>query len=395
MSEQYEYDTAHDDRERAALGEILRRTFNFTADRVPRFFEVAGQENLRVLRQAGTVVGGLVIIHMGQFFGGRAVKTAGIAAVGIDPHARGLGAAGALMRAVVREMHAMRVPISSLYPATQPLYRRVGYEQAGTYYRCTLPTASIDSREREMKVRPITDADQSAIEKCYQARAQRNSGHLDRTNYVWSRVRHHRGAEATGYLVEGPQGVEGYACIVPQDSPTRPYNLYCTDLVAQTPGAAQRLLKFFADHRSMAGEVIWHGHPSDAIHLNLREQSVRDEVKDQWMVRLLDAAAAIEARGYPPGLAAEVHLDVHGDEVLPEINNGRLLLRLAGGRAEAQRGEGRGAVKVHIRGLASLYSGFISPWQARAAGWLEGEDEALATLAAAFAGPAPWLADHF
>ncbi|MCL4198019.1 MAG: GNAT family N-acetyltransferase [Phycisphaerales bacterium] len=395
MGEQFEYGAAAGEAECAALGEILGRTFHFPTERVPRFFDTAGRENLRVLRQGGAVVGGLVIVHMGQFFGGRAVKMAGIAAVGIDPHARGLGAASALMREAVNEMHAMGYPISSLYPATQPLYRRVGYEQAGTFYRCVLPTASIDSRRRDLAIRPMTGADQSAVERCYLARARACNGHLDRKEYVWSRVRRHRGAEASGFLVQGANGLEGYAWIVQEDSPSRPYNLYCTDLVAITSAAAERLLAFFADHRSMAGEVIWHGHPSDAIHLNLREQSIRDEVKDQWMLRLLDAAAAIEARGYWPGASVETHLEVHGDEVLPHINNGRLLLRIARGRAEARRGQGRGDVRVHIRGLAALYSGFLSPWQARAAGWLEGDDDALDGLAGAFVGPAPWLADHF
>lgn len=395
MSGQFEYGTAADEAERAALGEILRRTFHFPPERVPRYFEVAGHENLRVVRKGGLVVGGLVIIPMGQFFGGRAVRMAGIAAVGIDPQARGLGAASALMRGAVAEMHSRRCPISSLYPATQPLYRRVGYEQAGTYYRCTLPTGSIDSRRRDLAIRPITAADESAVQQCYLARARRSTGHLDRTEYVWSRVRNHRGTEASAFLVEGAGGVEGCVRVVQQDSPTRPYNLYCTDLVALSQAAAERLLAFFADHRSMAGEVIWHGHPSDAIHLSLREQSIHDEVKDQWMLRLLDAAAAIEARGYPPGVAIEAHLDLYGDDVLGHVNNGRLLVSVGEGRGEARRREGRGDVRVHIRGLAAIYSGFISPWQARAAGWLEGDDEALDGLAAAFAGPAPWLADHF
>lgn len=395
MNHDYEYSCVGDDRQAAALGEILRHTFHFPPERVPLFFENAGRDNLRVLRKSGVVVGGLVVIPMGQFYGGRSVKMAGIAAVGIDPHERGRGAAGTLMSAAVREMHAMGFPLSALYPATQPLYRRVGYEQAGTFYRCVLPTAVIDPAGREAIVRPATDADASAVEKCYLRRARQVNGHLDRGRYIWSRVQNHRGTEARGFVIEGDGGVEGYVYLIQQDSPTRPYNLFCTDLVVNTPRAARRLLQFFADHRSMAGEVIWHGSPPDAIHLTLREQAARDEVKDQWMLRLLDAAGALEARGYAPGVNVELHLEVHGDEVLPDVNNGRLLVRIADGRAEARRGAGRGSIRVDIRGLASLYSGLVSPWQARAAGWLDGDDDAIAPLAAALAGGAPWIADHF
>lgn len=395
MSETFEYGPATGDEQRAALGEVLRTTFHFSAERVPQFFHLAGHDNLRVIRQRGCVVGGLIIIHMGQYFGGRAVKMAGIAAVGIDQHLRGQGAASVLMSAAVREMHALGYPVSALFPATQPLYQRVGYEQAGTFYRCVLPIAAIDSRARDLTVRPITDADQSSIEKCYRARARRTNGHLDRTNYVWTRVRKNRTGDARGFLVEGDQGVEGYVFVVQQDAPTRSYNLYCPDLVALTQRAAMRLLKFFADHRSMAGEVIWHGSPTDALHLNVREQHIADQVKDQWMLRLLDAGKAIEARGYAPGVTAQLHLDIHGDTALPDVNNGRLLVHIQGGQATAQRGQGRGEIKVTIRGLASLYAGMITPWEARAAGWLEGDDGAITSMAAAFAGGAPWIADHF
>lgn len=389
------YGVPEDEQQRETLGEILRRTFHFPAERVPQYFDLAGHENLRVICHGGAVVGGLVIVPMGQYFGGRAVKMAGIAAVGIDPHMRGQGAASALMSEVVREMHGMGYPISALYPATQPVYQRVGYEQAGTFYRCVLPTAQIDSRDRELTLRPITDADQSAVEKCYLARARHTNGHLNRGPYVWTRVRRARAEHPRGFLVEGPQGVEGYVYLNQKDSPTRSYNLVCTDLVAITPRAALRLLKFFADHRSMAGEVIWNGSPTDALHLNIREQHIRDEVKDQWMLRLLDIGAAIEARGYSPGVTTELHLEVLDDLVLPELNNGRLLVRIAGGRATVERAAGTGEAKVTARGLAPLYSGMLTPWQARAAGWLRGEDDAIAPLAAAFAGGAPWLADHF
>ncbi len=395
MSHEYRYSCVEDDRQAAALGEILRHTFHFPPERVPRFFEVAGRENLRVLHAGGDVIGGLVLIPMGQFFGGRSVKTAGVAAVAIDQHERGRGAASALMSSAVREMRAMGFSLSSLYPATQPLYRRAGYEQAGTAYRCVLPTAHIEAVGREERIRPVTDADASVIERCYLERARRVNGHLDRGRYIWSRVQNHRGTEARGFVVECDGTVEGYTYLIRQDSPTRPYNLLCTDLVANTASAARRLLQFFADHRSMVGEVIWRGSPVDAIHLSLREQAVRDEVKDHWMLRLLDAACAFEGRGYAPGVFGELHLEVHGDDVLPEVNNGRLLVQVAEGRAQVQRGAGRGSVRVHIRGLASIYSGFLSPWQARAAGWIEGEDDAIARLAAALAGAAPWIADDF
>src|SRR5262249_31986324 len=109
--------------------------------------------------------------------------------------------------------------------------------------------------------------------------------------------------------------------------------------------------------------------------------------------RVLDVAAAMTARGFPPGVSGEVHVDVAGDDIVPE-NAGRWLLRVEDGRAEVERG-GRGTLRTDVRGLAALYTGFHSPADLRAAGFADGDDASLASATALFAGPHPWMADHF
>ena len=396
------YGLPRDDAERAALGEILRRTFHFPADRVEAYFQLAGHENLRVARdeESGAVAGGLVIVPMGQFFNGRLVRLAGIAAVGIASHQRGGGVASRMMRAAVAEMQRAGYPLSALYPATQPIYRRVGYEQAGTYFRCALPLSALGPmREREMRLRPITPADEPAVERLYREKARRTNGMLDRGPYVWSRVRQPRAAEPSqGFLVErGPGGpVEGYVYFVQKEAATRPYDLHATDFVALTPDAARRLFAFVADHRSMAGDFVWFGGPTDPALTVLREQSWKIELKDLWMLRVLDIAAALEARGYLPGLDLELHFEIHSDDVLPEINNGRFVLRVRDGRGSVARGTGRGKLRVHINGLAPLYTGHLSALELLATDWLDADSIAIAeTAAAIFARGGSSMVDHF
>ena len=90
-----------------------------------------GKNQLRVTLRGrdGDLVGGLGILFMGQWFGGRSVRTGGIAAVGVPPEERGEGAAEALMTSVLRGLRKRGVPISTLYPSNLRLYRKVGYEQ--------------------------------------------------------------------------------------------------------------------------------------------------------------------------------------------------------------------------------------------------------------------------
>ena len=97
-------------------------------------------------------------------------------------------------------------------------------------------------------------------------------------------------------------------------------------------------------------------------------------------------------RGYPAGLNAELHLDIR-DDILPS-NEGRLVLEIAGGRGEVRPG-GEGRIRLDVRDLAALYSGFMSPAELRTLGTLDAPDADLALAGAVFASPRPWMADMF
>ncbi len=112
----------------------------------------------------------------------------------------------------------------------------------------------------------------------------------------------------------------------------------------------------------------------------------------RWMLRLVDVRAALEARGYPPGLTARLELEV--DDDLLAGNRGRITLEVADGRGSVSDG-GAGALKAHVRGLAPLYSGHLDAAALAAIGLVDGSAGALATASAIFAGPAPWMMEIF
>ncbi len=92
-----------------------------------------GKENLRIARRRGEIAGVLGLIKMGQWFGGRSVPMTGITCVAVAPEHRSAGVATRLVVEALEEIHREGVPISVLYPAPQPVYRRAGSEQAGCY----------------------------------------------------------------------------------------------------------------------------------------------------------------------------------------------------------------------------------------------------------------------
>ena len=384
-----------------ALLDILSPTFNFARELGERYTRIVGRKNYRVARQGSAIVGGCALLPFGQYFGGRRVSMMGVGAVGVAPEHRGRKVASTLMQSILREMHRRGFALSALYPATLPLYRSVGYEQAGTRFEIRIPAKTLNfkglDRGDNLDVRRITLKDEPAIRKCYAEKAQRNPGNLDRSDFIWHRIHAPRGQKTMGFMVINPRTrqVEGYTIYYQKDVPEAPYSLMLTDVVSLTPAAGRRILSFFADHRSMTHEIVFQGSPDDAILKVLPERNFVARLLDHWMLRIVDVPKALTQRGYSPCVRGEVHLEIR-DELI-KSNDGRFAVTVDGGKARVRRG-GEGRVRISIAALAPLYSGHQSPEQLQACGDIEtgkSAREDLDTLAAMFAGPMPWLPDMF
>ena len=380
------------DAELGELSAISAWAFGATREDAAAWWSAAGQEHARVAISGGHVAGGLLEIPMGQWFGGRSVPMVGVAGVCVAPEERGRGVAAGLMRALLKELASRGVPLSALYPATHTLYRSVGYEQAGSRFRARLEPAKLPMSERDLPIARVSDADFESIAAAYARDARGRPGYLDRGDYAWNRVRNPRGEPAHAWVVAPGGQVEGYVYMTQKRGKGMHYDLGLTDIVANTPRAARRLLALLADQRSLADCVIWHTGPSDSLLAVLPERIYELKLSDYFMLRLIDVKAALRARGYAPVLTAELDLEID-DPLLPH-NQGRVRLRIADGAGEIEPG-GAGSLRVSERGLAALYAGFLSAHALKRAGLVDGDDRALETATAVFAGPAPAMSDHF
>ncbi len=379
--------------EEEALRDILLECFALPSERWKQYHELLGPENFRAVRRGGRVLGGLGIYWMGQWFGGRSVRMGGIAAVGVAPESRAGGVARTLMLETLRELRSEGTPLSTLFAATQYLYRSVGYEQAGWRCEYAVPAPMITVRDRSLPMERIDPVQIESLRDLYNGWAKAGNGLLDRNRAIWERAVRPSDAEPIHVYRIGPaDGPEGYLAFS-QIRKTSGYDLFIRDRAALTPGALRRLLSFLADHRSLAREIRWFGPPVEPFFCLLDEQSYRAvQTAERWMLRIVDAARALEERGYPGGLETELDLEIE-DDLLPE-NAGRFVLTVSDGRGRVTTG-GKGDLKTGPRGLAALYSGFMTPRELTAAGWIDAGETAGNAASLIFAGPQPWMPDGF
>lgn len=388
-----EYGPAGDHEELEALARLEAQAFAVPAA-AWRELMARTPDEVRVARVGGRVVGGLLLVPMGQYFGGRSVPSMGVAGVGVAPTARGRGVATALMHAAVREMRARGFALSSLYPATLPLYRRAGYELAGGRYRFRMPCRALPTSDRDPPIEELGARDHRRVASIYRTASRERDGYLDRGEYVWHRVRRDADDRATvGHGVRRDGRLEGYAYVRGRPVEGRiGYDVIVTDMAATGAGAARRILGFLGDHRSLARDVVWAGGVDDPFLALMPEKGWTATLDETWMLRVVDIQAALEGRGFPPSLRTRLELSVR--DPLIRANRGRWVIEIAGGRAEVRPG-GRGSLALSERALASMYSGWAAPAALAARGELEGPKAQVARATEAFPPGRPAMADFF
>ncbi|PZD74576.1 hypothetical protein C1752_01055 [Acaryochloris thomasi RCC1774] len=395
----YEVGLPENAKQMLELGRIISQCFNADLENWQTYVQRLGQTNFRVIQESGRVVGGLGLYPMGQWYGGQAVPMTGIAAVGTVPDCRGQGAAVTLLRHTLQELYEQGLPLASLYASTSHLYRRAGFEQAGSFCRYSLPINQVSLCSSQEAVRdhhtlplmPIQNPESALLVDLYRQQAQASNGNLERNDAIWSSILDDKDQPIYTYLLGTRSAPEGYVILMQRSEPMA-YSLIVRDLVLLTAAAAHRFLRLVADHRSLADRLFWYGSPVNPLLSLLEEQIYRVEHLERWLLRVVNVAQALELRGYPTGVEAELHLEVV-DDLLPS-NTGFFTLQVSGGKGQVSRG-GRGDLKMDVRGLAPLYSGLMTALQLQQMGWLSGRRETFATACTLFSGVSPWMSDHF
>jgi predicted acetyltransferase len=361
------------------------------------FLRECGLENLRVIRDSrGALLAGAGFIASAQRVGGEWVPSALVTAVWAAPQARGRGVATTLIGELVAELRAAGFAMSTLAPANLALYRRAGYEVAAVKHHLTVPTERLPLRAPDgWTVEPLDGLSArapGALAGVYDAALPHlGATATRRVPALWhALLSWNDGGRTTAVAARSPGGeLRGTATL---DTLHSDPTVRVRELVALEADAARTLLAHVAGYRGMFRDATWPGGPADPFAALLRDEPAQDRASP-FMVRVLNVAAALEARGYPAGVTGDFGIEVT-DGALPE-NGGRHTLRLDGsGRGRVEPG-GDGRIRAGVRALAGLFTGHTTPHELALRGGLSGPAADLDGLAAAFAGPRPWLADRF
>lgn len=331
----------------------------------------------------GAVVATGALLDMTQWWHGRAVSTAGVSAITVAPEERGRGLGRRLVSDLLGQCADLGHPLAMLYPATTRLYRSLGWEHAGGWHHVDLSTEALRTIAAErVPVRRAGPGDAAEVAAVVGRvhRAARDCGPVGWPEARWRE--HLGGPDAYHYLAEDGflsyRWAEGNA------------GLEVERLVASSERTLRALWAIVGSGSSTAESVRACVSPMDPVLWLPREREHETVHRSQWMLRVVDAPAAIAARGYPAGVAAGVPLEI--DDPLRPANSGHWRLEIEGGEGRLERSAaGSGAVRLGPRGLSALYCGIPVP-TLRRAGLLQGGDAE--ALGAAFAAT-PFSLDYF
>ncbi len=354
---------------------------------------------------AGGVPCGAAMVHdMRQYWLGSPVGCAGVASVKVAPEYQGAGIGRRLMTELLGLMGERGYPLSALFPATVPLYRSLGWELAGGQYVMTVPGRSLRPL---LAPDPAAGADQAPLPPVRRATPD------DDATVAGVIARSHAIARHAGPLTWDEEPARQwlsrpdlYTCLVGGDGePDAGFaayrwvdghqELFVERVHATTPAALRALWAVIGSHGTMARTVRALTAPDDPVWWLTRERDATITRRGLWMLRVVDAQAAVAARGFRPGLSASVPLEIR-DEARPG-NAGSWTLAVSDGTGTLMKNDGVSspdALTLGPRGLAALYAG-TPVASLRLAGLAAGgAPEADATLDAVFAAT-PFMLDDF
>lgn len=361
-----------------ALLDLRERAFGPVAAARRAAWQAQQEPDIRQRRWLGAFAGSRLVAaaryhDMTQWWCGRPVPMAGVAGVVVAPEQRGRGMGRSLMAALLELIASRGYPLSALFPSTLPVYRSLGWEIAGTSHEAVIPAHALRSLAAADPAVPAGGGPGPP------GGGVRRAGPDDAAEAVEVLGRVHRQARDCGPNTRDPQALRlalgGNGCyaylaadgLLLYDWRDGHDEIFVRLCAASSERTARALWGIVGSHCWIADTVrVWVA-PADPVWWLAREPIAGAVDHDDWMLRVVDPAAAIAARGFPP--AAELALRLRIADPARPVNSGPWRLEISGGRGSLTRGAGlAGAAAGPASGLAAGPAAGLVPASGVAAG---------------------------
>jgi predicted acetyltransferase len=366
----------------------------------------------RVAVRAGRVVAGGLGLLVPQFFGGRPVPSACLAAGYVAPEERGERLAELIVAERLRVLTQQGAVISTVWTKASAYARHLGWEAVVPVSAWSIATdelkGSFPATSPAVRDLDITHGLTERAQHLQTDLATCWNGPVQRPPWWW----HWKQAKnnLTTYTFTASDGSPaGLVSLATARHPRHGTTLQVHDFWAAHTPAAEAMFAFLGRYATRAETIDFRRGvmpPYPFLLHNLHRYRVTTEAWHPWMIRILDIPQALRLRGWPTGLTTDVTIDlahsaptdIREDAVEDRGHHRphRFTLSLSGGHADVEDTTRPADVVLTPGQLAAWYAGaYRSATSARLAGVLAATGDVLSTLVRATAHTEPWLPDHF
>ena len=337
---------------------------------------------------------------------GSAVAMGGVTAVGTLPEFRRQGLLRTITTRSLADMRERGQAVAALWASQAAIYQRYGYALASEMVGYRIDTVDVGFANGDAGsarvARVAADTGYDVLKQIYIEFVKARMCYLHRSKALWMNntlssnpatgpafiaVAYAAGGAPVGYVVYHVRNDK-------IAHPTRAQELVVKELIWLNADAYRSLWSWLARH-DLVGRITWLRAPVDdpAPELFVEPRLLNKQARDGIWLRVVDASAALAGRGYQ--LSDSITLDVAKDDLTP-WNAGRYKLDCSPDGATVAPARGTADLTLSIKALASLYSGFRTPWQLARWGMIDGDDTALERATRIFATRhAPHCPDNF
>lgn len=335
----------------------------------------------------------LHLIPLSVYLNGKAIDMGGVSGVATWPEYRRSGMVKQLLYHSLKYMKAHGQTISYLHPFSFAFYRKYGWELAFGEKEYSIPMERLSKNIEASGYVRRRKKDIPLLNAIYSAYAKHFSGMLIRDEKWWNErviqkdmhiaVSYNENDEPNGYILFNVKN----------------NTFHAKDMAYTSMNGRKLLLRFIANHDSMAQKVEIVVPENDRLPCLLNEPRFEQKVKPYFMARIVDIHAFLKQF---PFTSNHESITLHIEDTFFPENTGTYQLRQNGDATnitfindKPTMRAASASIQCSVQKLTSMCLGYSRPMDLSETGLIEGEKSEIEKLERIIPEQQPFFADFF